>query len=777
MSKSIFITILALIAIGAQAEHSSKCFREMHNLSGKPADGLHFNFKYDLCTNKQFKFLKSHADSIANSGMEKVNPNALDGRDYAHIVKAMSKNECYVKRTDSNNYRIVFQRNADTDSYIPVVFKADKKARFAIDYAATKAATENIFYVFNTEVGPIKMDAKTDDMIEDDFCSTETAADRAADIDESVAADQEETTGVNIPADMQDPAVEEVHTQVQPTEKTVEAHASTLAELNAHFLAQEKLELQKRDAEEKIREAEEARLAEHARVEQERLDLEAANKLEQENKDFDELENTVSIHIADFDHDKNLQTKEEGEKIVHRLAEEGRKNLIAQELAEREAELKRLQDAIEAEERLIKEAQEAELRRVTINHIRAQEQRENHHNVMQDIENRKSTSHAYDYLERKQTQNDKSLAEELQSFVNRDNYTNKLSNKRLKKELKALGQQITNSENAHEKLELLFKKHAMEQQYRDIKRAPVLKIQSDHREAIDRVNNEKAARIAAHRAEEQRFKAEVARLKELKAKSMKEVHDKWLEKKRKRVINEMNAKFMAQHNAALKTKLHAELLAKHEARRQEMRESINNRRNAMTDLERNSFFVEVHSKQPTHDDEPTHIEEPSHVEPTHIEPSTEHTVEPATVDAATQPTNFGAAMDDNLEENLDSDFFALKDDEDNKPTRNGLLGGWGNWHECTQVEKDLTRNYFAMMFSQLRIHNVAVYAQNMVKCSSQVVAGKNYEVTLAFNQVECNVKFHFDLQGIIHDISGNVSGGAKSCVALYAYPFNNEATA
>lgn len=113
-----------------------------------------------------------------------------------------------------------------------------------------------------------------------------------------------------------------------------------------------------------------------------------------------------------------------------------------------------------------------------------------------------------------------------------------------------------------------------------------------------------------------------------------------------------------------------------------------------------------------------------------------------------------------------------EEDHDEEPT---MPGAYGNWHGCATEEVLKTRNYFAMMFAQLRIHNIALYDQNMQKCKSQVVNGMNYEVELGFNEKTCNVHFHVDTDGILHDITGVLPDETMRCTELYAYPRSAQA--
>lgn len=740
MSKTIFITLLSLAAValcdGGQTGHKLSCFNEAFTPKG---NSLGVSFKYDSCNAKDFKFLTIQASKITDSYMTKKNPNAFGDKVYTDILKGLNRDNCYVSRTNNKNFHIVFSRTEDTQSYLPLIFKAGKNsAEFSLDIAATVEATEKIFYVRYTAQGPVKVSAKTEEVINDEFCRPQP---ETVDIDESVETDSE--------SDLNEESGSVIPTNLDEHKTLDEINAEAMAKFQEEHLQQQELE----------------RLAE---AHQAKLDQEAAAKQELVDQEDEEIYRRAMAHIAEADQHKNSLTGRDGRRIIGRLVDEDEQRAISKELADREAELKR----IEAEERA------AELRIIS-NKAKAQKQREDHKNKMQTLKDEKNAKQAENYAQMKEDQwigrVGKQAGQNIDALLNRQDYADKYMANRSKKLYQRFGQYMTNAENRNEKEALLARKHAQDDKYAQINSFKRDKIKLGHDIKMAQLRKDRRAKFAEFR--NQRFADKMQKLQKQdeQSKLAADRHAQYMEKYNAKQHDREVQKLSAKYNAQVTEQKVAELRAKHAARRQQLRQMIEEGRKEMNAQGNPTFIettvaprrVEVPTVTPTV--APTNTNDNNAVAPTNTNGNNAAT--PAS--ASTVPS-YGASMDDNFEENLDDGFFAFNDSE---TPANGMMGGWGNWHTCTEEEKDITRNYFAMMFAQLRIHNIAVYAQNMMQCKQQVVAGKNYEVKLAFNELECNVKFHFDLQGIIHDISGKVSQDAKSCVALYAYPFNAEATA
>ncbi|MGI4850595.1 MAG: hypothetical protein ACRYGR_01440 [Janthinobacterium lividum] len=727
MSKTIFITLLSLVAVaacnGVSEIRQVDCFREMYDLEGKSSSALNFSFKYRFCTINELKFLKNHATEIANSGMTKKNPAAFGDHTLAQIVADLNKDNCYISASGKKDFRIAFQKSEHVRSYVSAIFQESKGAKdgFALNYAATGAATEKTFHVVSTNEGPVKMSSKDNSIIEDKYCSPQP---KMNDIDESTEDDMEESgfVGNNHKDTHNDvkpvePEVKPVEPQpVQPVQPVQPTAPKTLAELNTQYMAEQRAVYHKRFADED----ELTRLAEvqNAKAAKEAVELQAAKEAAEKqavkeaeekekriNDEDDEIYKRAMAHLAEADLHGNKLAQKQGENIHNRLVEEQEQREISARILAEEAEI-------------LRKKQE-----------KVQKQRLDHKEMMQAIQKKNDAIRQNNAGNKSLNKLKRTVGNLSQQVKNRRRYINKTGEKKVDQFVNNLDQLITNAENREEKEALLARKHQIEQNYIARKQFKNEGMRFSHIMKMREIQRAQRAKASGIRNEN--FAKKMAKFN--KAKTAAARHQYFVDKLAAKEHNRKTAKLEAHYkNQMTEQKVNA-IRAKTDADRQGLRDMMKEGKKYVDTFGRGADMIGYVPAPHKH-----------------------------------------VGMDMDMEMSSTEESYPFNDDE---TPANGMLGGWGNWHECTNEEKDITRNYFAMMFAQLRIHNIAVYAQNMMKCKQQVVAGKNYEVKLGFNQMECNVKFHFDIQGIIHDISGNVSQDAKSCVALYAYPFNAEATA
>lgn len=791
MSKTIFFILLSLATAASCNDGFTKrpvtCFNEVKNIPSK-LGGSTVTMKFEECTKKQFGYLEKNKAAIKNQDMSKVNPKAYGTKTHAEIIDKMTINSCYISKSNSKSYRIVYDLTDETESFVPLIFRSIDDKSMSFDIASSVLATKDIFHVTHTKTGPIKTKAATGEVMEDDNCKQmpkNESEDLSTDISEETMNVEEsaEESGSQIP-EMQDPNIPAgtpVETATIPVD-TPATESKTITEQNADLIAQTSADYKKKYAEQ----LEAERIAAEKKAQDELI---AAEKKAQDDKDDDEIFMRAMAHLGDAVPHNNKLGRAEGKNIVDRISYEQKQRNASKRAAEEKENRAKMEEAhqkqlkIKAQEKAKLAAKKALEERE--NQLKMEQFHQDHLKRMEEQEARRTAIQAKaDAIKNSKEQSQLKKATRLAA---QEEKKNKIAEEKQTRRIQLKNMEIQQAQENVRAGSKSKKYISADDVARDTQRTmdkmQVILNRSESKGELEpyyRTFNDKgfsnpySANIAAHKlldflraheantrttmagkvsAEEQAAKLAYLNFyhdfgRAYAGAQMNERADMLRSEKQYEEIEKQRAEA---HEAAI-----ARLAARRQKREQD---SANIK--AMVDEGRKK--ARLNGKERNYE-----FTYPKY-QPT-VVPSAEPSSAAVPNAIAPIPSSVGAAYGEGHYEEND-EYYAFTDPE--TPT----VGGWGNWHACTQSEKDKTRNYFGMMFAHLKIHNIAIYSQNMIECKKQVVAGRNYEVKLGFNEKSCNVRFHYDLQGVLHDISEDVSKGYNSCAVMYAYPTNTEASA